>query len=220
MNNCIRTSVLILLLMGFFGCSTDTTSIGKQSSLQPAQSYQTSAHAVGVSIDVKKSTLHWKGTKMGGLRSHEGTVPLKDGRLFFEKNKLVGGYIIADMNGIGITDIPKHETTAIRNLTNHLKSEFNTQRYSTSKFEITRVVSHSEDSLTVWGNMSIKDVTKNIAVPLKISTSAGGSRTYQTSFVLDRFAWNIGENGSWLEKRVVDADFSVKLNIIPAQSQL
>lgn len=220
MNNCIRTSVLILLLMGFFGCSTDTTSIGKQSSLQPAQSYQTSAHAVGVSIDVKKSTLHWKGTKMRGLRSHEGTVLLKDGRLFFEKNKMVGGYIIVDMNSIGITDIPKHETTAIRNLTNHLKKEFDTQKYTASRFEITKMIYHSEDSLTVWGNMTIKDVTRNIAVPLKIITSVGGSRIYQTSFVLDRFAWNIGENGSWLEKRVVDADFSVKLNIIQPQSQL
>ena len=99
---------------------------------------------------------------------HEGTLKLKEGILLFKNDKLTGGYFMADMNSIEITDIAAHETIAIRNLTTHLKSDYNKQKYLESKFEITNVQYTNDTLLKINGNMTIKDVTKNISIPVHL----------------------------------------------------
>lgn len=117
------------------------------------------------------------------------------------------------MNTLGISDIPAHEALAIRNLTKHLHSEFHTKRYPSASFVITKVDYLKPDSLLLDGNMTIKDVTKNIKIPVVFARSTKGGDYSRTAFKLDRFVWNIGEDGSWLEKRVVDREFGLSLKI-------
>lgn len=119
-------------------------------------------------IDTKKFIIRWKETKMMRTGKHEGTLKLKEGILLFKNDKLTGGYFMADMNSIEITDIPVHETIAIRNLTTHLKSDYNKQKYLESKFEITNVQYTNDTLLKINGNMTIKDVTKNISIPVHL----------------------------------------------------
>jgi polyisoprenoid-binding protein YceI len=120
---------------------------------------------------------------------------------------------VADMNAITVTDIPPHETEAIQNLTNHLKSDFDTKRFPLSKFYITSVSYTSADRLLVSGNLTIKDVTKNITIPA-IVASVNGNKKFTTVFKFNRFYWNIGADGSWLEKRLVDKEIELKIELL------
>lgn len=221
MNKFSTQCVFLFFLAIFIGCE------GKRGPEKPLvqasqaqivkESGESSANPIPA--DIKNSVIRWRGTKMKGLRGHEGTIKLKEGNLFFKDDTLVGGFFVVDMDAIGITDIPAHEPVPIRNLTNHLKSEFNTKEYPISRFEITKVVYLTPDSLKVWGNMTIKDVTKNIAIPVKFTSSGGFRNVFYTEFKLDRFAWHIGNDGSWLEKRVVDPDFELSIRIIPKHNR-
>ena len=49
-------------------------------------------------IDVKESTVIWKGHKVTG--SHEGEINVASGSLSFENKKLTGGEVIIDMNSL------------------------------------------------------------------------------------------------------------------------
>jgi len=132
--------------------------------------------------------------------SHEGTLNFKEGVLFFDDDKLVGGRVVAEMKSILVTDMPSHETVPIRNLTTHLNSDFETQKYLTSSFEIIQVEYLNDSLLTLSGNMTIKDVSKNISITLLISTIQENQKQLDVQFTIDRFEWNIGIDGSWLEK--------------------
>lgn len=208
-------SLFLFVLIIVIGCEGKHVPEKPLVEVNQAQTVMQFTESLAISVDIMKSTIRWRGTKMRGLRGHEGTIKLKEGKLFFKDDTLVGGFIVVDMDGIGITDIPAHESVPIRNLTNHLKSEFNTKGYPTSRFEITKVVYLTPDSLKVWGNMTIKDVTKSIAIPVQFSSSDGFRKVFTTEFKLNRFAWHIGDDGSWLEKRVVDPDFELRIRIFP-----
>lgn len=170
--------------------------------------------ATETSIDIEKSIIRWKGTKMMYTGKHEGTLNLKDGILLFDDDKLVGGRVVADMKSILVTDMPSHETIPIRNLTTHLNSDFDTKKYLTSSFEIIQVEYLNDSLLTISGNMSIKDVSKNISITSHIRTIKEDQKQLEAQFTIDRFEWNIGIDGSWLEKKLVDKEIELIIRII------
>lgn len=170
--------------------------------------------ATETGIDIEKSIIRWKGTKMMRNGKHEGTLNFKEGVLFFDDDKLVGGRVVADMKSILVTDMPSHETVPIRNLTTHLNSDFETQKYLTSSFEIIQVEYLNDSLLTLSGNMTIKDVSKNISITLLISTIQENQKQLEAQFTIDRFEWNIGIDGSWLEKKLVDKEIELIIRII------
>lgn len=59
--------------------------------------------------------------------------------------------------------------------------------------------------------MAIKGISKSITVTLN---EIKEKKEYYSTFTFDRFLWKIGENGSWLEKKLVDADVTLKIKII------
>lgn len=208
----LKSLFLIISIMGI-GCEGKYISDKEVVDIKEAQAVNLPTKATGVPIDTATSIILWKGTKMRGNGKHEGTLKFIEGILLFNDDELVGGHFVADMNSIAITDMPAHETVAIRNLTDHLKSEFNTQKYPTSKFEITEIVYLKEGSLQVRGNMTIKNITKNISIPALMNVSDENHNQFSTRFKLDRFVWNIGNEGSWLEKKLVDKDFELRIEI-------
>ena len=218
MNKALKKYLLLLLLPIAFACERERNAKQVTEFLPQTISKEKAGNISTIDIDAGKSLIQWRGTKMRGLGSHEGTLQLKEGKFLFRGDSLVGGAFVADMEKITITDIPKHDVIPIRNLTSHLKKEFRTDKYPTATFEITQVRYLKEDSLLVWGNMRIKDVRKNIRIPVKIRASHLQHRQFHTEFVLNRFAWTIGEDGSWLEKKVVDPEFRVRLQLVPIRS--
>ncbi len=151
-----------------------------------------------VQIDLEKSKVHWKGTKMRGATKHEGEVELKSGYFISNRGELMGGSFIVDMLTIGVTDIPKSDSIPIRNINEHLKSAdfFEVEKFPVSEFHITRVRPVAGDSLAISGNLVIKNSTKHIVFGARYS-----DHLFSSTFTIDRFNWNIGDYGSWVEKK-------------------
>ena len=170
--------------------------------------------SLGKSIDIEKSTVQWRGTKLMRTRSHEGEISIKEGLLLFENDKLVGGYIISNMKSIWVTDIPAHDTIPIKSLISHLNTDFDTQSYPTSRFEIIRVEDVTKSRLRVSGNLTIKNVTKYISVTAEIRKLKTNDYSFNTNFIIDRFDWNIGIDGSWLERKLVDNEIELSIGLV------
>ena len=62
--------------------------------------------------------------------------------------------------------------------------------------------------------MTIKEVSKNISITLLISTIQENQKQLDAQFTIDRFEWNIGIDGSWLEKKLVDKEIELIIRII------
>lgn len=218
MNNLsLNKPLLFVLLMGI-GCNERNSSdkdvvLAGIRQITNQHVGNSAEKATETSVDIEKSIIQWKGTKMMRTGKHEGTVNLKEGVLLFIDNKLVGGHIVSEMTSIRVTDMPPHETVPIRNLTNHLNSDFDTQTYPISQFEITRVEYLSDSLLNISGNMTIKDVTKNISFSARIRIAEENQKQFDAAFTIDRFDWNIGIDGSWLEKKLVDEEIELRIRI-------
>ncbi|MEJ5996585.1 YceI family protein [Pedobacter sp. Du54] len=152
-------------------------------------------------INTATSWVLWKGTKMRGSGSHEGTLNFKSGHLLLKDGKISGGVIEIDMNSLEVTDIPVHETVPRNALTTHLKEEFETNRYPLAKFSVT-----GSTDKKIRGNMTIMDRTLPISIPYK-KTADG----FVADLALSREAWGIGKKANWLEKRLVDDTIQVRI---------
>ena len=162
-------------------------------------------------IDTSKSVIFWKGTKMRGAGMHSGEIDLKKGHFLMENGEISGGQFLVDMNTIKVTDIPATDPIPIKNLTNHLKDAdfFDVERYPTSRFEITEVKRLSRDSLAVSGNLTIKDITKNISFDALIR-----EESFTTTFLIDRFQCNVAYKGNWQDRTFVDKEMELRVKLV------
>lgn len=168
---------------------------------------------VQVPIDIKKSEVKWKGTKMRGLGKHEGIISIKSGYFETKDGEFYGGKIVFDMNSISVTDIPKREPIPRRRLNNHLKSDdfFGVEEYPEAEFLIVKVLKKEKQNITVEGELSIRDVKDRITVLLEISRDNSEIRSISSKLEFDRFNWNIGYKGSWADRTLVDKEIEITL---------
>lgn len=174
---------------------------------------------VQVRIDNKKSEVKWKGTKMRGLGKHEGVLTIKEGYFETRDNILIGGKIVFDMNTIRVTDIPKHEPVPRRRLNNHLKSDdfFGVEEFPEAKFSILKVLNSTEQQFIAEGELSIRDVTDKIRVILEITTQGSEIKAISSTIKFDRFNWNVGYTGSWIDRTLVDKEIEINIVIVPQE---
>ena len=161
--------------------------------------------AATVAINTTESKLEWIGTKLSAY--HSGTVNIKSGDLQLKDGSLTGGKFIIDMpTMISLKD----DEGSNGKLTGHLMSPdfFDVAKFPEAKFEITGVKAYTgaqaaggdaaeiseytvaDPNAMVSGNLTIKDVTKNIEFPAKISVNNSGVEAV-AKFNIDRKLWNI-----------------------------
>lgn len=111
-------------------------------------------------LNAGASNAHWKGYKVTG--AHDGDVKFKGGELTFDAaGNLTGGNFEVDMASMKCTDLTGEYGDK---LIGHLKAAdfFNTDKYPTAKFVITKTVYQGKGQTRVIGNMTIKEVTKEV----------------------------------------------------------
>jgi polyisoprenoid-binding protein YceI len=148
-------------------------------------------------VDLASSIMTWKGTKPTG--AHDGTIAFKESSLVLDNGKITGGEFIIDMNTIKNLDLAGSD--GARKIEGHLKAPdfFDIAVYPTSTFVITSV-SDVEEKLAVTGNLTIKDVTKSITIPAKISTDEGVTTFTSDLFNIDRADFNVKYGSKrWIE---------------------
>ncbi|WP_421871707.1 YceI family protein [Marinoscillum sp.] len=192
----------VVALVILVSCSS-----ASQSAEPPTQKADSIIISDTLEINLARSILHWKGTKMRGLGKHEGIINLSGASLLTQGDRLVGGSFTIDMTSIQVTDIPAHETVPRRRLVNHLKSEdfFDVANYPVSRLEIA-VVNPIGDSLQITGNLTIKEITK------PITFNAFKQKNELTALIVfDRFRWNVAYEGNLIDRTLVDPKIELKV---------
>ena len=169
------------------------------------------------------STVMWTGTKPTG--KHDGTFAVNEGNLMIKDNALVGGSFVINVASLASTDLAGDPDNKAK-LEGHLKSPdfFNIEKYPTAKFEISSVEAFVADSSskdvmmkdathTIKGNLTLKDVTKSVSFPAKVTIDAS-SAVASANFNIDRTDWEMNYKGpnnpqDWVISKTVN----IKLGI-------
>ena len=156
-----------------------------------------SAMGKAYTVDVANSTIMWEGVKVTG--KHNGTINVSEGSVAFDKGTLSGGSFVIDMNSLKDLDMPENKRA---NLENHLKGTaegketdfFNTPVYPTAKFEITKatkLMNNEDANYVVSGNLTLKDMTKEISFRAQVDEAEGGVNVSTPAFTINRTDWGI-----------------------------
>lgn len=146
-------------------------------------------------IDTTESTIEWRGTKPTG--EHQGTIDIQAGSFTATSEQIESGEVTIDMESITVTDEGMADEDR-RNLENHLKGTvdgketdfFNVREYPTARFEITGITERDGKKM-LQGNLTIKDETKNIEIPVETDINGDELTLESETFVIDRTDWNV-----------------------------
>ncbi|MDR3010941.1 MULTISPECIES: YceI family protein [Sphingobacterium] len=164
------------------------------------------AQKISYKVNTQNSTIKWNAKKVVG--GHVGTINIQEGTVQTEKGKITGGGFTIDMNSMACTDAPK--------LTGHLKNEdfFNVPTYPSSKFVISKV-DNSKGNPIITGNLTIKNKTKSISFPAKVTTTADGLSAEAIGVKVNRLDFDIQYRSasffSDLGNRAIDDEFTLDI---------
>ncbi len=208
---------------------------------------EVAATAVDYSIDTSTSHVTYIGSKVGG--KHNGTIPVSGGTISTEDGSIVAGKITIDMTSIDNEDLEGVEGDyGEEGFLKHLRSPefFDVEKYPTATFEVTSVELFDPNATietkeeyesenkpmsadefmvegathTITGNLTMKDVTKSITFPAKVSMEDGNINA-EAKFNIDRTVWNVkyGDEASAVDKakdkfvyNTVNVGFDIKAN--------
>jgi polyisoprenoid-binding protein YceI len=174
----------VALVMG--SCGSNATEASGADSVAQADST-----AITYTVDAASSTLGWFGTHSVGTGDHHGTINIKEGSLSVANGNITAGSFVIDMATIKCTDsLPAEYLTKLHG---HLAAEdfFNTAKFPTAKFEITQceVKADGDNTHFISGNLTLRDSTKNISFPAKVTVADGVTATAKV--VINRLDWGI-----------------------------
>lgn len=145
-----------------------------------------------------ESVISWEGYKPG--RTHEGTVQVTDGTLNATDGTLTSGSFTIDMTTITVEDLEPGKGK--ENLEAHLKGTerekatdfFHTTQFPEAQFALTKVVNLESDpdaSHMIYGNLTIKDITKQVAFKANVEMNDNQVMAESLPFKIDRTDWDI-----------------------------
>ncbi|MFM2376865.1 MAG: hypothetical protein RLZZ165_1962 [Bacteroidota bacterium] len=201
-------SAMAILILASCGGSTPTTATAADSVATAAPT------AATFKVDPATSEVEWHGSKLA--YGHTGVIKLTEGSLSVDNGNVTAGNFAIDMKTIEERG-GKPEDAA--KLAGHLMSPdfFDAEKFPVSKFEVTGSSELKTDSTThmIKGNLTIKDQTKNIEFPAKV-TIEGSNLTASASFSINRNDWGVtygsGLSGAIGDKVIGDnIDYKVTL---------
>lgn len=172
------------------------------------------------SIDTATSKVGWLGSKPTG--QHNGTFALSEGTLAADNGTLTGGTFTINIASLKDLDLTGEDKAKLEG---HLSSPdfFDVAKYPTAKFEITKVEAYDSTkgasllpgaTHLISGNLTLKDSTKNVTFPAKVSITDAGVDA-AADFNIDRTEWGINYKGpnnpqDWVIKKEVNLKLDLK----------
>ncbi|WP_124980868.1 YceI family protein [Nonlabens xiamenensis] len=173
--------------------------------------------AVTYTVDTEASNIAWVGSKP--TEDHTGNISLQSGMVKVNGETLESGEFVIDMSSIEVTDL---EGDSAANLKGHLQGTvegketdfFNTPKYPTAKFVVTGV-NEVDGNTELSGNLTLKDVTKNVSFPVMVSYEDNKMMLKSEEFTIDRTDWGIQYGSKNFTDIVADKAISddIKLTI-------
>ena len=148
-------------------------------------------------IDLEKSWLRWKATKVTG--SHEGPIKIKTASVELEKGLIKKGQFIVDMDTLSSDDMKEGKWRT--KLIDHLKSDdfFSVKKFKTAVLNIKGSKALPNGDLKVKGSLIIKGVSKPVEF---IAKKAGPN--FKGDLIFDRTHYNIKYGSSSFFKNLGD----------------
>ena len=206
--------IIAVAATSFAACNNSADKV-ETTEKQAAASTDGTAYAVD-----STSTVTWTGSKPTG--SHTGTFKISEGAFNVKDGALTGGNFTIDINSLNNVDLAA-DAESKGKLEGHLKSPdfFDVAKYPTAKFEITAVEANTDTTQKdithiIKGNLTLKDSTKNVAIPARVTVDAK-TLTASATFSIDRTLWGMSYKGpdnpqDWIIAKAVE----LKLNIAAA----
>ena len=162
------------------------------------------------------STIKWKGSKSTGSY-HDGNILIKNGTINVDKNVLLDGVIIIDMNSITCTDIEDENSN--KYLVEHLENEdfFSVSQYPVAYLEIIKVTHKENNDYLITADLTIKEHTHPVdfIATIKINENVAVATG---KIDIDRAKYNIKyKSKTWypdLGDRFINDIFELYFNLI------
>ncbi|MBN1118880.1 MAG: YceI family protein [Bacteroidales bacterium] len=170
----------------------------------------TSISAQEFTVDPEKSSLEWKGKKVGG--EHYGNISLKEGNFVVKDNNIASGKFVIDMTTITNSDL---EGEWNEKLVGHLKSDdfFGVEKYPTSELVIKKSSTFSNNEAKVSGDLTIKGKTH----PIEFTVKRDGEN-YSAKITVDRSKYDVryGSKSFFdnLGDKAIHDDFTMKVKVV------
>ncbi len=219
MKHTFKLSALALSLTALTFASCDNAPKGDDAAVTEEQA--TSA-ASGQTYALDKEGSHVRFTGNGVGKNHPGKFKLADGNLAVANNGVTGGSFTIDINSM---DMEEEGEMIDTKLQPHLLSAdfFDAEKFNTAKFEITKVEPYTADAnnksvvaganATVSGNLTLKDVTKNVTFPAKIDVTENGVDA-KANFDIDRTQWGmVYGNDKSLGDKAISETVNIELDL-------
>lgn len=179
---------------------------------------QQAANATGQSfvVDTTDSRVHFNGRGVG--KNHPGTFRLSSGSVAVANNTVTGGDFTININSM---ELEQKGDMFQNKLHPHLMSGdfFDASKFGTAKFVITKVEPYEKNdsdtsivdgaNFRVSGNLTLKDVTKNVTFPAKIDLDNNELKA-KANFDIDRRQWQMNYGS---DKTLGDKFISETVNI-------
>jgi polyisoprenoid-binding protein YceI len=174
--------------------------------------------SVEYKVDKQKSKLTWVGKKVTG--SHTGAINISSGKFTTDGKTITGGSFDIDMSSMTCTDIADAEMNG--QFLGHLKSDdfFGTTKYPKATFIISKVTSSGKDQYSVKGNLTIKEITKEIELPATIQI-VGNQVKAKGKIIVDRTKYDIKYgSGSFFDNlgdKTINDEFELNVELVAAK---
>ncbi|KAA5548215.1 YceI family protein [Adhaeribacter rhizoryzae] len=212
-------SALFLASILFSGTSNAQTlaSAAKVNTTKETKSKTATAYK----IDPAQSTMTWNGKKVTG--EHNGTVKIASGELQADKNKVVAGNVVIDMNSIVNLDVTDKDYN--QKLVGHLKSDdfFSTEKHPNATFKISNITpvkaaKAGAPNATVNGVLTIKGIAQPVSFPAVVNVQGNTITAKSDAVTLDRTKWDIryGSKSFFanIGDKAIHDDFTVQFNLV------
>ena len=219
-----KPAALGLLIM----CSLSACSDAPEGDNATIQDQQQVADAKGETLIVDTTNSRIRFTGHGVGKNHPGTFKLSSGEVTINNNQVTGGNFIINIRSM---DLEQKGGMFDSKLHPHLMSGdfFDAEKFGTAKFEITKVDPYQANNgdtsiveganFTVSGNLTIKDVTKNISFPAKIDLD-NNRLTAKGKFNIDRRQWNMNYgNDKTLGDQFISETVNIELDLAAQRQQ-
>ena len=208
--------IIATLAITFAACNGNSSPKAETTEKQSAAIVDGISYAVDTS-----STISWIGSKPTG--KHTGTFKITEGVLIVKDGELKGGTFNINIGSLNNEDLAGDAASKAK-LEGHLKSPdfFDVAKYPVAKFEITSVEPNTDTTKKgitniIKGNLTLKDSTKNVAIPASITIDAK-TLAASANFSIDRTLWGMNYKGpdnpqDWIIAKAVELNLNLKAAI-------
>jgi len=218
--------ILLVLVISFLLITKNKKTEVKEISYQKEEYGEVKEKLEGsefYSFNITSSKINWEGKKtLIKEWIDTGSISIKSGGITIIDDKITEGHIIIDMNSITAQKTGAGQGES--NLSKHLKSAdfFDVEIFPTSKFVLTSIISsENENEYIVKGDITIKNITKNIEFPMTINMT-NGSISMNAEIILDRTQFDVRFGSTNFFKdigdKAIDNNFTLKLELIADKS--